>query len=368
MSAAQAAARAEVLLELGRPKEALAVLGPALAQDPDEHRLHCLASRAHLARGDSTSALNSAKAAIAVEPEHEWGHRLASLALMRRRDPGAVHAAREAVRLSPHAWQTQHQLAMALASVGLNEGAMEPAREAIRLHPDGAEPHFALGYAAMRAGKRAVARSSFERVVQIQPDHSAALNNLALLKLKGGRILQASHQLSGSLAADPHSPIAQYNVHVVARKLLRRLHIVLVVLNLALTAVLPEDTVDVNGQSVPSGQPTPHWFTIATPAALVLFLGAALYVDRKLPRSLRGYLRRLPFRDGSIGGWLACLIAVFVLMIARTLPQSASLRSTLHTVTLGLLIAAILVARAGRTEMKQRLADARLREQAINRQ
>jgi Flp pilus assembly protein TadD len=367
-----ATARATTLLDLGRHDEALTVLGTALAEEPASAPLLCLTARAHLARGDGASALVAANAAVASDPDEEWAHRLASLALSAVGQPReAVRAAIEATRLAPTDWQTHHTLAMALSRANEHTQAMEAARCALRMAPDQHEAHFALGFAAMNAGHSSLARDAFKRALALDPGNSAALNNLAKLGMKQGRLLSAAHGLSASLAANPQSEVARYNVDVLARHLLLWLHWTMVSLCFVLSAFVPSETGDPvpgspfsNGSGAPGVRTAPvtpganssGWLAILTPLLFVAFVAAVLVLDRRLPRALRGYYRRLPRTDRYIGAWLALELGAFALLLGLGFPQTPTNRSTLVGLAFLVLVAGMIVSRMGASRMDKRRA------------
>lgn len=346
-----------MLLDLGRSEEALTVLGTALAEEPGSTALLCLAARVHLAKGDAASALAAANAAVAADPDSEWGHRLASLALEAQgRSDEAVRAAEQAARLAPTMWQTQHCLAMAQSRAEQHKQAMATAHNAVRMAPRQHESHFALGYAAMRAGHKRVAREAFKRVLAMDPENSAALNNLAKLGMDRGRLLTAAHGFSASLSADPHSEVARYNIDVLARRLLLRLHWAMFALYLVLSSVVPHDATDALGRPIRQSVKTPSWLAVLSPALLVLFVVAIVLLDRRLPRAMRWYLRRLPRTDLFLGGWLALDLVAFGLLLALGLPQTPANRSLLVGLAFAALFAGMIVSRIGSSRMKKRRA------------
>jgi tetratricopeptide (TPR) repeat protein len=268
-------------------------------------------------------------------------------------------------------WQTHHCLAMALSRNGQHEGALASAHNAIRIAPNQHQTHFALGYAALNAGHKTLAHDAFKHVLALDPDNSAAHNNLAKLGMDQGRLLRAAHGFSASLAANPHSATARYNVDVLARHLMRWVHYAMLGLCLLLEAFVPQDTTDPTGPlpiaDAPPGSgattaPNTHatassgWLALLTPALFVAFVGAVVVLDRRLPRALRGYYRRLPRTDRYLGAWLALDLIAFGLLLALGIPQSPTNRSGLDGFAFMVLIAGVLVSRVGASHMKKRRA------------
>ena len=100
-------------MDMGRPREAIPVLGQALSQTPQDCRVLCLLSLAYMKVGDKVMALKFANRAVEADPEEEWGYRLRSMHLRETsnnpfrfflRDKNleqSVLAAKEAIRLAP---------------------------------------------------------------------------------------------------------------------------------------------------------------------------------------------------------------------------------------------------------------------------
>ena len=79
--ASDPAARAAALVDLGRPGEALPLIGEAIAQEPQNARYRCILSLALLRVGNVSAAELAARDAIGLDPEMEWAHRLRAQAL-----------------------------------------------------------------------------------------------------------------------------------------------------------------------------------------------------------------------------------------------------------------------------------------------
>src|SRR5256885_2176859 len=96
-------ARADALLGIGRPAEAIPWLQRAIADDPHAVEPRCLLTLALVRLGRPAEALAAADGAIAVAPDHEWPHRLRAVALLRSgRNHDARAAAYEAARIAPY--------------------------------------------------------------------------------------------------------------------------------------------------------------------------------------------------------------------------------------------------------------------------
>ncbi|MGH3099084.1 MAG: tetratricopeptide repeat protein [Streptosporangiales bacterium] len=216
--------RARLLLESGRFDEARSLLREALARDGEDAGLWCLLSLALIRVDEPQEATSAAARAAALEPAEEWPHRLASIALVNQKRPDqAVAAAREAVRCGPALWQTHAQLALALHETrgpGASDEAWYAASHATALAPEEAETHFVMGVVAQDRGQLAVAERAYRQALSLEPTNAAAMNNLALVELRLGRVHQAAEGFTSSLRADPGLGVARANVEVVGWRLL----------------------------------------------------------------------------------------------------------------------------------------------------
>ncbi|KWX03015.1 hypothetical protein LI90_4065 [Carbonactinospora thermoautotrophica] len=232
--------RAQVLIRLRRWNRARSLLALVLARDPDCVEAWCLLARCHNGLGEYPGMLRAAERALTIDPASDWAHRLRSIALTELgRHQEAVYSAREAVRLAPKDWRAYVALASALN--GLPEHRREAlnwARRAVRLAPDQPDTHFTVGLVAAELGEDDLADRSFREALALRPDHAAAINNLALLDLRRGRMASAASGFGAAVASDPTSHIARENVDVVGWALLRRAHMVAFVALFGLTQLL----------------------------------------------------------------------------------------------------------------------------------
>jgi Flp pilus assembly protein TadD len=172
--------RATVLIDLGRPGEALALLGPAVAQDPGNAHLLGLVARANLSAGRFPEAEQAARAMLLSAPESEWGLRLLSAALrhQEKRVREAVRVARRAVAVAPDLHVTHLALAQALAASSLapnRRSARGPALEAARLAPGSTAPHLVLAKVAYDNNQRKRAVRHVEDALAIDPTNADIL-------------------------------------------------------------------------------------------------------------------------------------------------------------------------------------------------
>lgn len=129
--------RAQTLLNLGRPADALPLLHRALGRSPDDDQALCLLSVAHSDLGQTGDALAWAERAVAARPDGPWAHQL---------------------------------LACYLLNLGHEERSLKAARRAVRLAPEDAAGLELLGCAQLRTGDAAAAGRTARRLLSLAPD------------------------------------------------------------------------------------------------------------------------------------------------------------------------------------------------------
>ncbi len=212
--------RADALIDVNRPADALRIVLGVIATAPDNFRAYCLAARCHSMAGEHALMLAAADRAVFHGPNNEWGHRLRSMALRGLgRHMEAVAAATTAVRLAPLVWQPYINLAEALLKFpdpARRKLAYEAARESVRLAPNVPSTHVTLGRVYASIGERAAALASYERALAIDPTDATAHTNLAILDLNRGRLTKAGQNLRAVAASNPGVSTYANNVGVAA--------------------------------------------------------------------------------------------------------------------------------------------------------
>lgn len=198
--------RADALLAVNRPQEALPLLARAVAAEPAAARPRCLMAVALLRMGRTTEALDVARQASGAEPDNEWALRLQAVALIRRHRPGeACRLAEAAVRLAPTSWQTHVTLADALVARKRLPQAEAAAAEAVRLAPARAETHVAASTIALRRSQWTNAEVLARRALAIEPDNLGGATNLSVALRRQGRDEEAIGAALAATRIDPGS-------------------------------------------------------------------------------------------------------------------------------------------------------------------
>lgn len=276
-------------MELGRYDEAARLLGPLLAEEPDDIGLHGLDAQVRLGRGDLPGVLAAGDRIVALAPDQEAGHRICSVALRElRRHDEAVEAATRSVQLAPFSHRPHTQLALAALGVPhLLRTAEAAAHRAVELGPHEPDAHFAVGLVATQLNHLDEARVAYARVLELDPQSSAARNNLTLL----GSRLRLADQLTGlssALAHDPQDPVIQANVRRAAAALAWRLQVAALVG--LVVGLLASYSADEGGPVTVTGVVT----------GLAVLAGQAAYavaLARRVPPGVRTYVRSWLVRD-----------------------------------------------------------------------
>ena len=196
--------RAELLMDAGRPREALAVLAPDLAGD-DPH-LWYLVTHCRLRLEDFPAALAAADRLNELAPHSPWGPLYRSEALVgMARFREAVTAADEAVHRAPALADAHAQWAFAASQLDSLRGRKAPAaaRKAVELAPDDAAVHVLAGAVALRADRYLLARRHYREALRLDPDNAAAHYGLSLLSTHLGRLVGGDRLLGRAVLADP---------------------------------------------------------------------------------------------------------------------------------------------------------------------
>ena len=319
------ATRAEQLIALRRPDEALGVLGPAIVQHPDAADLLCLAAHAHLLREEPESALDLASRAAAYAPESEWPHRLRSIALAELgRHSDAAASAFRSVQLSPFLYVAHVQYARALSRLPgplAHAQAWEEGQRAVQLAPNEPEVHLLMAHLAhpttgtSQEGLR-IAEAALRRTLELDPGNSAALNDLARIQLRRRRGVRAIAGFSDALTADPRNSAALHNVAVVLTTWLRPAHWLLLVAIYLSLVVLGE-----------------AWSGVAHVVIAVVVVATLAVVLLRLHRAVPGrvgvFVRQLPRFSRWATAWALCLLlSAALLVVAAAVPTTAAAVAT----------------------------------------
>lgn len=290
-------ARAEILIDLGRPAEARAAIARILAAEPDHERAQRMLVRCLLQLNDPL-ALDAARRAVQLAPDGEHAYRLASLAHGKAgQHSAAVLHAREAVRLAPEEWRTHHVLTSALLQSDPAQ-AYAAGQVGVRVGPHEPSMHLVLGLAAMRSGATMRATEAFHQVLRLDPDNAMARNNLAVLDLRANRFGQAIGGFGSALAADPRLDLARRNIDAA---------VVSMLLKLRYGALLSELVAFQFFDTRLSGEARP-----AAAGLLAVWFATTVWGVTRVPRRLRRYVLGT-FRRRGRAAFIGIVLAIAAL-------------------------------------------------------
>lgn len=244
MSPASPAAQADLLLDAGKAREALAIVLPYLATHPDDVPSLMVAARSFHDLKHDDEALTAAQRLVTLRPESARAWRILSMAQSGRgHHPDARTSARTARQLGPDQWLNHIAIVQAdLAAKLVTAETRDASAHAVRLAPLSPDAHFIAGNVALADKKWAKAADSYRLTLSMHPEHTGALNNLALAQLRRGRAGTAVSGFAGLLATDPASRLAQKNLLASISVAVYHLYIIVAVAYLARMLGNPENT------------------------------------------------------------------------------------------------------------------------------
>lgn len=194
--------RAEALVDLGRWQDALAALA---ALPPDDHtRGAALRAQCLLALGRPREALGAARIAQAASPEDEWPHRLVAVCCRALgRSKQAHQAALTAASLEPASPRALGILASCELDLGNLEAAHRAAAAAVQVAPHDPEGYELLARVALRARQLGDAEGLVRHALQLAPEDADLIALLAEIQLAAGRLDEARATQVAAARADP---------------------------------------------------------------------------------------------------------------------------------------------------------------------
>ena len=317
-----AAARAEHLLQLGRPDAAIALLGPALTKQPDDAGLLTCAAYAYLLKNDWVQAAELGRRASAADPHHDRPLRIQASALLRLGQvTDATALEHRAVQMAPHVYNSHLLYAQCLSRIPrFHEHAMAEARRSVELAPNEPSAHIGLAQVAYPPEKIIsphrldVAEQALQRALTLDPQNSIAMNELARVRLRRSKRFGAMTGFSDALTADPQNQTALRNTAVVLGGFLKLAHWMILAAILVSLAGLDPDA-GVGGWIVQG---------VVAVGVLGVVIWFVVRVRMALPRRFRVFLREFARHDGWAVAWAGCLaVAVLLLVSAPLLPEGA---------------------------------------------
>ena len=174
-----------VLLEAGRPADAIPVLRTSIAIQPSNEKAHRNLWRALKESGEEMALIAAYRESIRMLPNLADAHFNLGNALLRRNDlSAAIESYREAARVAPEVATYRGALAAALRRSGDLAGADAENRAALALDPGLLLARYELALVLEAQGRRAEAVAELEEVLRRKPDYAEARRLLD--RMKGG--------------------------------------------------------------------------------------------------------------------------------------------------------------------------------------
>lgn len=268
-------ARAQHLLELKRPSEALTIVAAMLSAQPDDPAALRLAARCQSELGRDAEAIRTAQAAVAADPYSEHGYRILAMTLRRTKSHrAAADAAAQAVRLAPEEWRAHVMLAQCLVRVD-PQAALAAAERACELAPLSADTYYVRGVILRMLHRKAEARVVLEEALTLDPQHVQAHSTLALLDQPRWKVWGWGGSLRGfrrALSLDPQERTVRLNLEAT---ILRRLW------RLGWLSVIGMQIVNGSAESTGSQDAQVRAIAVAVDVALVAVVWALLWPNRR---------------------------------------------------------------------------------------
>lgn len=196
--------RAEVLLDLGRPKEALPLLQQAAGLAPDDCNPHCWMALALFRLGRHAEALQVVARGATLAPDYEWPHRLRAIILRdQRKFRPALEAAQIAVRLAPDEKNALHLLATCEVDCKQYPQALLTALRLREVAPEWDSAHTLLGNIKLYFKQWDEADEHCRRALELNPEAKTSLYNLGYIRQMTGRKREAADYYHAVLRIDP---------------------------------------------------------------------------------------------------------------------------------------------------------------------
>ena len=204
----------DVLMALGRYREALARYEAALAREPQLATALYSSAAALRALGRSEEALTRARAALARQPTAQAYFQQGAALRDLGRFSEAVASFDEAIALEPNYVEAHTGRGIALGQLQRNTEALASFERAIALRPAAAELHNNQGNMLRRLRRLPEALASFERAIALKPGLAMAYNNRGLVLQALRRYEEAAASCERALALQPDFADAHNNLGV----------------------------------------------------------------------------------------------------------------------------------------------------------
>ncbi len=205
---------------------ALAIIQEALAQSPNNHRMHFLACNCYTELGELDTALEHVNQAIDNSPaDHpdRWRYfeRRGDLRERTQGAPAAIADWEKSAELNPDNANLYFKLAEAYAGKDDYGRARFYIDQAIERDKNNVGYLYLAGLYWMKENNTVEADKLFERVLRLEPDHVDALYNSYLCEQQNGRLALAEEKLARYLELRPDDKNARRQLQRLRQFLLK---------------------------------------------------------------------------------------------------------------------------------------------------
>jgi tetratricopeptide (TPR) repeat protein/2-polyprenyl-3-methyl-5-hydroxy-6-metoxy-1,4-benzoquinol methylase len=209
-----------VLMEIGRPEEALTTMQQVTLLDPKDpegfNNLGVLLKKL----GRYSEAETSCRQAIALKPDFaEANSNLGYILINLDRLEEAVGSLHRALEIKPENIEILCNLGNTLSELGRLDEAIASYRCALEIKPDYADAHNNLGKNLNDLGRFNEAEASYHRALEINPDFEIAHSNLGNTLNELGRFNEAEASYRRALEINPDFEMAHRNLAITLKEL-----------------------------------------------------------------------------------------------------------------------------------------------------
>ncbi|MDH6196757.1 tetratricopeptide (TPR) repeat protein [Mycobacterium frederiksbergense] len=313
---------AEAYLDTGNYRRAAEVLQSALAEDPNDAGLLAQYARACLGLDDYWGAAQAAYSALAAAPDDEHVMRVYALALHGQgRQQEGLWMAWKAVTEHPNLHSVHYTYACLLHESGRSREALDVVDEALRLYPESASSLVLRGDIHRVLRSFTAAEDNYHEALRLDPDHAVAVHNLAVNRLRWGKLTRAISGFLGAGRLDPElGDLARRNIGVVLNRVLGLSTACVIFLAVALIAVTA-----MHGDS--QSTLVPRIFTAVLTLGLVAVI---VWLVRSVPRpTLRAVLRERTFLAVRLLFLVFAIVAGVATVVVGSTPLTGGLGTLL---------------------------------------
>jgi tetratricopeptide (TPR) repeat protein len=202
-----------LLVDLGRPAEAIPYAERVLAGRPDSGDAHFNLGMALEKTGQTAAALAQYREAIKLNPLDGKAYAdLANLLESSGNQADAIALFQQAIKCLPDFPQLHYDLGSLWLRNGNFSAAIEELEQAVKLDPELAQARENLGSALAQTGRFPEAIDQFYAAIKIEPDYIIPRYNLARALAQIGRVPEAIEQFQHVLELDPKNALARDNL------------------------------------------------------------------------------------------------------------------------------------------------------------